>query len=329
MNILIVNHGVIPVKLYGGTERVIWYLGKELSQMGHKISYLVNEGSTCNFGKVHIIDHDKPFHKQIPSEIDIVHFNFVPKEIEKINIPYIITIHGNTNSQTEYPLNTSFVSKNHANRFGSDSFVYNGLDWDDYGVVDYNKKDYFHFIGNAAWRIKNVKGAINLINKTPKAKLHVLGGKRFNISMGVRLTISPKIKFYGMIGGEAKLNQLRYSKGLVFPVRWHEPFGLAITESLYFGAPAFGTPYGSLKELITPEVGFTSSNFNEVKNAISNSDAYSKQKCHEYALDLFNSKVMAQAYLNKYETILNGNKLNATKPKLKDIQSEKFLPWNK
>ncbi|MEF9931013.1 MAG: glycosyltransferase, partial [Bacteroidales bacterium] len=54
-----------------------------------------------------------------------------------------------------------------------------------------------------------------------------------------------------MIGGEQKLNILKESKGLIFPVIWNEPFGLAITESLYCGAPVFGTPYGSLPELIT------------------------------------------------------------------------------
>jgi hypothetical protein len=30
MNILIVENSIIPVRLYGGTERVVWDLGKEL-----------------------------------------------------------------------------------------------------------------------------------------------------------------------------------------------------------------------------------------------------------------------------------------------------------
>ena len=35
MNILIVDcTGIIPARKYGGTERVIWYLGKELSKLG-------------------------------------------------------------------------------------------------------------------------------------------------------------------------------------------------------------------------------------------------------------------------------------------------------
>ena len=49
--------------------------------------------------------------------------------------------------------NSVFVSKNHANRYQSNEYVYNGLDWDDYGKVDLEKKrKRFHFLGNAAWR---------------------------------------------------------------------------------------------------------------------------------------------------------------------------------
>ena len=33
-------------------------------------------------------------------------------------------------------------------------------------------------------------------------------------------------------------------------MRWHEPFGIALIEALYFGCPVFGTPYGSLPEIV-------------------------------------------------------------------------------
>ena len=41
MHILFVNHAPIPVFAYGGTERVIWDLGKSLVRIGHRVSYLV------------------------------------------------------------------------------------------------------------------------------------------------------------------------------------------------------------------------------------------------------------------------------------------------
>jgi glycosyltransferase involved in cell wall biosynthesis len=326
MNILIVNNTKIPVSNYGGTERVIWYLGKELNKMGHKVFYLVSPGSYSDFATVLNFDKEKSLSSQIPDYIDFVHFNINPEE--EIRKPYLITKHGNFNDLKTFDVNTVFVSKNHANRFGSSSFIYNGLDWDDYGKPDLtNNRNYFHFLGNAAWRIKNVKGAIDIIKATKKEKLKVLGGNRLNINMGFRFTLSPRIGFCGMVGGEKKNKLLEGSKGLIFPVRWNEPFGLAIIESLYFGCPVFGTPYGSLPELVNSEIGYLSKSSKILTQEVENIEDYSRVKCHDYAVELFNSRKMAESYLEKYAIVLNGGQLNKVPPKLIEIQTKKFLEW--
>lgn len=325
MNILIVYNGIVPATLYGGTERVIWYLGHELVKLGHKVTFLVHKGSHCPFAKVIYRDSTQPLSNQIPQDTDLVHFN-APAD-SSIKQPYIVTEHGNRKQDFVFDRNTVFVSKNHAERYNSNSYVRNGLDWDDYGKCDLNcKREYYHFLGKAAWRVKNVQGAIQVAKQLRNEKLYVLGGTRLNIKMGFRLTLSPKIRFKGMVGGEKKLRLLNRSKGLIFPIRWHEPFGLAITESLYFGAPVFGTPYGSLPELVTPEVGFLSNSAQELVEHIQ-STSYDPKIAHEYALENFNSAVMAREYLKKYEQILNGNDLNNITPKLKEINPNKFLPW--
>ena len=327
MNILIEHNGVIPALKYGGTERAIWYLGKELTKMGHHVTYLVNKGSSCDFAPIIFYDKEKTLRKQIPPSIDIIHF--LSKNSEPIDKPYIVTIQGNVNDHREFDINTVFVSKDHAARFGSISFVYNGMDWDDYGKPDLNnKRNYFHFLGDAAWRLKNVKGAIDIINATKNERLKVLGGTRLNFNMGFRFTISPRVKFYGMVGGEEKNRLLQGSKGLIFPVKWSEPFGIALIESLYFGCPVFGTPYGSLPEIINKEVGFLCNSKDRLAEEVQNVDSYSRQTCHEYARDIFNSKLMAEAYLKKYEMVLNGEQLNRVPPKLIKIQTDKFLEWH-
>ncbi len=326
MHILLVNYGKIPVVEYGGTERVIWYLGRELANMGHKVTYMVDQGY-CDFGKVLFIDRHKSFSEQIPAYIDFVHFNFDPKE--EIGKPYLVTLHGNINDDREMDINTVFVSKNHASRYSSSSYVHNGLDWNDYGPVNFNhKREYFHFLGKAAWRVKNVAGAIKVIRLAKNEKLKVLGGNRLNIKMGFRLTLSPKVSFSGMVDSKQKAALLQKSKGMIFPVKWHEPFGLALTESLYYGCPIFGTPYGSLPEIVLPEVGFLSNRSEELALALKNADSYSRKYCHEYAVEHFNSKLMAMRYLEKYEEVLNGKTLNTAKPKLKETRPAKFLEWH-
>lgn len=326
MHILIVNNTSIPVQQYGGTERVIWWLGKELVKRGHQVSYLVGPGSYCDFATgVHTLNHAIPFNQQIPLGVDLVHLNC--KVNEQPNIPYIFTLHGNTNDQNPMDINTVFVSKNHASRYGSASYVHNGIDPADYGDPGLNqKRNYFHFLGDGAWRVKNLRGAIK-IAQNAKIKFRVIGGKRFNFNQGIRLTFDPRIQFEGLIGGIAKNNLLKGSKGLIFPVLWNEPFGLSIVESLYFGCPVFGTPYGSLKEIIQPIIGLTSNSLSRLVEAVQNADQFDPKICHEYVMENFTSIQMTNAYLSKYETVLSGHQLNDTAPTLKTVQTEKFLPF--
>lgn len=176
--------------------------------------------------------------------------------------------------------------------------------------------------------MKNLKGAISLIKKIPNEKLYVFGGVRFNFNMGIRLTFTPKVRFFGLVDNETKMKYLPHSKGLIFPVLWNEPFGLALTESLYFGSPVFGTPYGSLPEIIIPEVGYLSNSQQNLQEAIKNWQDFSPKVCHQYAKEVFNSEKMAKAYMEKYIRVLDGENLNAHKPKL-ITEVPKFLPWEK
>ena len=52
MRILLFLNSLIPVSNYGGTQRVMWSLGKALTQMGHKVYFLAKAGSTCDFASV-------------------------------------------------------------------------------------------------------------------------------------------------------------------------------------------------------------------------------------------------------------------------------------
>lgn len=326
MHICIVNNSKIPALKYGGTERMIWWLGKALVKMGHKVSYIVAAGSSCSFADVYTLDPAVPFNRQVPGGVDVVHL--LTGTNEKPVKPYLVTMQGNLNERVELDRNLVFVSANHARRYGSSSFVYNCLDEEDYGKPDLaSKRKYVHFLADAAWRLKNVRGAIKIARKA-STPIHVVGGVRFNFNMGIRLTLDPNAHFHGMKGGEEKNKILRRSKGLLFPVLWNEPFGIALIESLYFGCPVFGTPYGSLPELIPAEVGFLSSKKDDLVNAVKNAGDYSRTRCHQYVMDNFTAGKMTLQYLSLYEKVMNGEKLNAEAPKLIQVQQEKFLPFD-
>ncbi|MBT5383170.1 MAG: glycosyltransferase [Phycisphaerae bacterium] len=323
MNIIITSNERLPALLYGGSPRVVWCLAKELSLLGHRVQLLAPLGSECPFADVLPYEPRQDVRELIPPDVDIVHFNSgVPKAMQS---PYIFTQHGNVLPGESIDRNTVFVSKNHAARHGSESFVHNGLDWQDAAQSSLPRCD-FHFLGKAAWRKKNVRGAIAATKEVPSARLHVLGGHRLNFSMGFRFTASSRISFHGMTNDHQKYEIMSRSQGLVFPVRWHEPFGLAIIESMHCGCPVFGTPYGSLPELVPPEVGLLSSSQSELAAAMADADRWDPATCTAYATEYFNSKRMALAYLEKYERVINGESLNATPPTLLKPE-EKLLPW--
>jgi glycosyltransferase involved in cell wall biosynthesis len=327
MNILLAIPKILPVSRYGGTERIIWWLGKELSASGHKVYFLANPGSSSEFATIIPYRNDVPFNRQVPADVDVLHLHYEPDEIPEK--PYIITVHGNAVTSKTFDINAVFISRNHALRHHGNTYVYNGIDPEEYGSPDFGLRRYYlHFLAKAAWRLKNLRGAISISRKSGYP-LRVLGGSRINIKMGIRITLDPRIRFYGMVSGTRKNILINGSKALLFPVLWHEPFGLSVIESLYFGCPVFGTPYGSLPELVPEQVGCLSESQSELIRALQHVDDYNRKTCHEYVMEKFTSGRMAVDYLKLYEKVLSGEKINSTQPFYEDNSQTRFLPFYK
>ncbi|MBK8192394.1 MAG: glycosyltransferase [Lewinellaceae bacterium] len=345
MKILLVCNSKIPVNTYDDAERVLWWLGKALIKLGHHVTFLVKKGSRCPFAPVLILDEKTPLDDQVPADTDIVHFHCPPGS--PVAKPYIITQHDNRSEAGTLDPNTVFVSARQAAIHGGSVYIHPGIDFDEYGSPElHNRRMYFHFLGNAAWRGKNVRGAIDIAAQVG-ARLHVIGGTRVNFRKGLRITLSPSVRFHGVLNPEGRNAMVNNSKGLIFPVIWHEPFGLAVAESLFFGCPVFGTPYGALPEMLGKtmgserkphvgngtveafycDMGCLSVKKSELVEAVKNADAYDRVKCHEYARAYFSADRMAQDYLRLYEHVCTGLPVHADAPVLEETPDDKFLPF--
>ncbi len=345
MKILLVCNAKIPINTYDDKERILWWLGKALIQLGHEVVFLVKKDSVCHFARVLVLDEKKPVDDQIPHDIDVVHFHCQPPA--PVSKPYLITQHDNAGEAQTFDRNTVFVSARHAALHGGSVYVHPGIDFSEYGTPELqNRRMYFHFLGNAAWRGKNVRGAIDIAAQAG-TRLHVIGGTRVNFRKGLRITLSPSVRFHGVLNPEGRNALLNSSKGLIFPAIWHEPFGLAIPESLYFGCPVFGTPYGALPELLGKkmgngrkphtgngtveafycEFGCLSLKKSELVEAVKNADSYDRVKCHEYAREYFSASRMAQEYLHLYEQVMTGLPIHLDPPALAEAPDDKFLPF--
>jgi glycosyltransferase involved in cell wall biosynthesis len=128
-----------------------------------------------------------------------------------------------------------------------------------------------------------------------------------------------------MVGGQKKFDLLNGSRGLIFPVRWHEPFGLAVIESLYFGCPVFATPYGALPELVDPTCGVLSERGEDLVHAI-RTQSFDPHSCHARATKMFDHLQMGRKYLELFERVASGETLNATRPRLLG-NGHQLIPW--
>ena len=353
MKILLVQNSRIPIQTYDDAERILWWLGKSLHQLGHEVSYLVKKGSTCPFAKIFIINEKKPLQEQIPDGFDVVHFHCQPASAP--SVPYLVTQHRNAVDDSPLDPNTVFLSRNQARRHGGKVYVHPGIDFADYGRPDWEaRRMFFHFLGNAAWSGKNVRGAIDVAGQAG-ARLHVIGGSRVNFRKGLRITLSPHVRFHGVLSNDGRNMLLNQSKGLIFPALWAEPFGLSVVESLYFGCPVFGTPYGALPELLgkreTPsrvhvgqdsakaeawngqveafysELGCLSVKRTEVVEAVKNAEAYDRKHCHEYACEHFSAEKMALKYVELYEKVARGESLHPQPLIPTAMASDQFMPF--
>lgn len=309
MHIGLFVDAVLPPARYGGTERVVVWLGRAFVELGHKVTYFAQAGSRVDFAELCVLENGVPAADPRALGIDIMHLHngTLP---EGFDLPLCVTMHGNSRSpQTLHP-NTVFVSQSHAHCHNASAFVHNGVDGRDYPEPDFAARGgHFAFLAKAAWRVKNVSGAIAIARKAG-APIDILGGTRLNFKMGFRLTVDPNARFHGMVGDVEKNRYLRPARGLIFPVLWNEPFGVAVAEAMYFGCPVFATPYGALPELVTPEVGHLSASLSELADAARAAENYDRRAIHDHWRTHFSARTMALKYLGYYQRILDGETLH-------------------
>lgn len=254
------------------------------------------------------IDRALPIDAQIPPDADIVHVH--SESLIPQSFPFCQTIHGNARQPRTFHPDTIFASASHARNHGALAFVHNGMDPAEYGLPDLaHAGAHFVFLAKAAWRVKNVRGAIRVARKAG-VPLEVLGGHRLNFKMGFRLTLDPNARFRGMVGDKEKNGWIRQARGLIFPVLWEEPFGVAVIEALYFGLPVFATPYGALPEIINECAGFLSNSEAELAGAAARAETYDRRAIHAWWQQHFTHRHMAKKYLSYYEQILSGENLH-------------------
>lgn len=218
--------------------------------------------------------------------------------------------------------------------------IYNGINIDNIPLFQPNsvKKNHFLFLSRLNLR-KGIDTAVEVAKKTKK-NLKIYGyiniGSKEEIILKEKITQEiknyPNIQLFDTVYNRKKWQQFAEAKLLIFPIRWEEPFGLVMIESMACGTPVVAYARGAVPEVIEDgETGYVVNpsndhirgNFTVKKTGLdglqeaveriynmSNSEYTKMQiKCRKRVEEKFTIKKMASEYEKVYQEIIN-NKIH-------------------
>ena len=294
-----------PPQGHIGVERIASYLAQGLVELGHEVFLKCNPGSTHKYAQI-ITSLD-----QLPSSIDVIHVHRFSEiyELYIRGLTWVFSHHGvNADSVIIKRVpgilrNTIFVSRRHAEIHNSDKFVLNGLDPDDYMLVN-KKEDYYLWLAGLAWgERKGLYTALRLAKETG-IRLKIAGPGPENLEAVIQASKEyPNIEYMGLVEGKQKLELLGRAKALLFPINWEDPCPLVPIESMLCGTPVITKNIGAMSELVDSDTGIFCERYEDILDALNEIHKFDPETIRHKAVDKFNHIKCASDYLEMYKRI--------------------------
>ncbi|MDP3066986.1 MAG: glycosyltransferase family 4 protein [Methanobacteriaceae archaeon] len=187
--------------------------------------------------------------------------------------------------------------------------IYNGIHQELYRFNP-NPKDFLLFAGRLT-KVKGIEEAIQ-VSKITNNKLMIFGkvdstDLKYFESQIKPLIDGTQIVYLGEVGTE-KYDYFRDAKALIFPISWHEPFGLVMVEAMASGTPVLAFRSGSVEEVVADgKSGFVVSTVSEMAEKIDQLDQVDRYQCRAWVEKNFTVKRMVENYEKLYLKIANLN----------------------
>lgn len=335
----------VPPKQYGGTERIVSLLTEGLVKKGHNVTLFASGDSVTKATLSSIYptalgnsglskgDDSKPLAHYAACyarahEFDIIHshgqFLSVP-EAAQLTTPVVFTWHGSL-----YPHETTderrallqqykhlqYISISNNQQLGLPELhyaatVYNALDVHAYRHSP-NALDYLLWVG----RVSPKKGALDAIMAAKKS------GIRLEMAAAIdpidrpyfEQEIKPHIDgehviYHGEVGHDALVELYGGAIATLYPISWHEPFGLVMVESMACGTPVIAYDIGSVPEIVRDGLnGFvidTSAGIDGLTTAIKRISTIDRMVCRADVEKRFHVDRMVDEYEKVYQRIVS------------------------
>lgn len=334
----------VPPPLYGGTEKIVSLLTEGLVALGHDVTLFASGDSTTSAKLSSIYpaalgnsglskgDPSKPlahYHACYAraDEFDIIHshgqYLSLP-EADGLKTPVVFTWHGSfyegeTTPEKRETLRSyrhlNYISISDNQRGGLPELhyvatVYNALDISSYTFVA-TPKDYLLWVG----RVSPKKGALDAIQ----------AAKRLGIRLEMAAAIDPidrpffeenikplidgeQVIYHGEVGHASLIELYGGAIATLYPISWHEPFGLVMAESMSCGTPVIAYNIGSIPEIVKDRsTGFVidqSQGADGIVDAVKRIGSISRKVCRTYAEKRFHKDRMVKDYEAVYQKLI-------------------------
>ena len=119
------------------------------------------------------------------------------------------------------------------------------------------------------------------------------------------LLAQPHVEFIGEIAEHQKAELLGNATGLVFPINWREPFGLAMIEAMACGTPVLAMGNGSVPEVVDEGVtGFIVADEAAAATAAQRLDVLDRVRIRKVFEERFTARRMAEDYVWLYRRLI-------------------------
>ena len=340
----------VPPKLYGGTERVVYWLTEELVALGHDVT-LFASGDSCTSAKLeaawpralrldgsvrdanalHLVMLERV--RQKCDEFDFLHFHldYYPFSLFSRNsTPFVTTLHGRLDLPEHQPVFNTFssvpvisISNSQRRPVRQANWVrtiYHGVP-EQLLVPEPSKPGYLAVLGRIAPE-KAIDRAIRIARRCGiplkiAAKVDRVDQEYFEHTIRPMID-PPHIEYIGEISDREKSEFLSGAIALLVTIDWPEPFGLVMIESMACGTPVIAYNRGSVPEIVDEGVtGFIVEDETSAVGAVKRLSDLDRRSVRARFEERFTARRMAMDYLSAYRDLTK----KAT-PRLKVIGSK-------
>jgi glycosyltransferase involved in cell wall biosynthesis len=327
----------VPPKLYGGTERIVSYLTEQLVELGHDVTLFASgdsvtkaalepvwpcalrlDNSMRDYLAPHIVMLEQVARRAEEFDVVHLHLDYLGYPIlRRTSVPFLATLHGRLDLRELGPLYDTFgevpvvsISDSQREPLPQANYIATVL----HGLParlllpGFGAGGYLAFLGrispekapDAAIRIAAAAGMqLKIAAKVDNVDREYFG--RFIEPM----LDAAHVEFIGEIGDEQKSEFLGNAAGLLFPIAWREPFGLAMIEAMACGTPVIAFRNGSVPEVIDDGVtGFIVDNETEAAAATQRLRTLDRARIRRVFEERFTARRMAEDYVNIYRRLI-------------------------